>query len=192
MIFFASLPNCSPARKQKQPPRPPFASTVVWKGGFDVEKETNVIVRRAGEADISALCHFEIQARLTEPGVLVAEFKEEHYAKFLQSLQLEFARDNAIFIAADGNQVVGRCDVAILRSTMDGAVTGYIDWIYVQKPNRCQGVATRLLLATEQFFRDAGVKRYYLFTADNEEAQAFYHRNTSLSFTRREVAEKVL
>ena len=157
-----------------------------------MEKETNVIVRRAGEADISALCHFEIQARLTEPGVLVAEFKEEHYAKFLQSLQLEFARDNAIFIAADGNQVVGRCDVAILRSTMDGAVTGYIDWIYVQKPNRCQGVATRLLLATEQFFRDAGVKRYYLFTADNEEAQAFYHRNTSLSFTRREVAEKVL
>lgn len=155
-------------------------------------KETNVIISRAGKADISALCHFEIQARLTEPGVLVAEFEEKHYAQFLESLQLDNSRDNAILIAADGNRVVGRCDVAILRSTMDGIVTGYIDWIYVLKPNRCQGIASRLLLAAEQFFRDAGVKRYYLFTADNEEAQAFYHRNTSLSFTRREVAEKVL
>ena len=121
-VLIASLPNCSPARKQKQPLRLPFASTVVWRGGFDVEKETNVIVRRAGEADISALCHFETQARLTEPGVLVAEFKEEHYAKFLKSLQLEFARDNAIFIAADGNQVVGRCDVAILNQAIRGIV----------------------------------------------------------------------
>lgn len=155
-------------------------------------KDTRVTISRAGEADISALCQFEIQARLTEPGVLVAEFEEEHYAKFLESLQLNNSRDNAILIATDGNRVVGRCDVAILKSTMDGIVTGYIDWIYVLKPNRCQGIASRLLLAAEQFFRDAGGKRYYLFTADNEEAQAFYHRNTSLSFTRREVAEKVL
>jgi len=157
-----------------------------------VEKETNVIISRAGEADISALCHFEIEARLTEPGVLVAEFEDEHYANFLESLQLNISRDYAILIASDGNRVVGRCDVAILRSTMDGIVTGYIDWIYVLKPNRCRGIASRLLLAAEQFFRDVGVKRYYLFTAENEEAQAFYHRNTSLSFTRREVAEKVL
>ena len=155
-------------------------------------KETRVIVSRAGEADISVLCNFEIQARLTEPGVLVAEFAEERYAKFLESLQLNTSRSNAILIAADGNHVVGRCDVAILISTMDGILTGYIDWIYVLKPSRCQGIASRLLLAAEQFFRDEGVKRYYLFTADNEEAQAFYHRNTSLSFTRREVAEKVL
>ena len=157
-----------------------------------MEKETNLIVSRAGEADISALCHFEIQARLTEPGVLVAEFAEEHYAEFLESRQLNTSRSNAILIAADGNHVVGRCDVAILISTMDGILTGYIDWIYVLKPSRCQGIASRLLLAAEQFFRDEGVKRYYLFTADNEEAQAFYHRNTSLSFTRREVAEKIL
>jgi len=157
-----------------------------------VEKETNLIVSRAGEADISALCNFEIQARLTEPGVLVAEFAEERYAKFLESLQLNTSRSNAILIAADGNHVVGRCDVAILISTMDGIVTGYIDWIYVLKPNRCHGIASRLIVAAEQFFRDAGVKRFYLFTADNEEAQAFYHRNTSLSFTRREVAEKIL
>ena len=87
-----------------------------------MEKETNVIVRRAGEADISALCHFETQARLTEPGVLVADFEQEHYAKFLQSLQLEFARDNAIFIAADGKQVVGRCDVAIINQATRGIV----------------------------------------------------------------------
>ncbi|MBS4054882.1 MAG: GNAT family N-acetyltransferase [Thermaerobacter sp.] len=157
-----------------------------------MEKETNLIVSRAGEADISALCNFEIQARLTEPGVLVAEFAEERYAKFLESLQLNTSRSNAILIAADGNHVVGRCDVAILISTMDGIVTGYIDWIYVLKPNRCHGIASRLIVAAEQFFRDAGVKRFYLFTADNEEAQAFYHRNTSLSFTRREVAEKIL
>lgn len=154
--------------------------------------ENNVMISRAGEADISALCHFEIQARLTEPGVLIAEIEEEQYAKFLESLQLNNLRDNAILIATDGNRVVGRCDLAILRSTMDGIATGYIDWIYVLKPNRSQGIASRLLLAAEQLFRDAGVKRYYLFTADNEEAQAFYHKKTSLSFTRREVAEKVL
>jgi len=81
-----------------------------------VEKETNVILRRAGQADISALCHFEIQASLTEPGVLAAEFAEEHYAKFLESLQLNTPCNNAILIAADGNHVVGRCDVAILIS----------------------------------------------------------------------------
>jgi len=162
------------------------------EGRLDVGKEANVIVSRAGEADISALCRFEIQARLTEPGVLVAEFEEEHYAKFLGSLQLNNSRDNAILIAADGHHVVGRCDIAILRSTMDGMAIGYIDWIYVLKPHRCQGIASSLLLAAEQFFREAGAMRYYLFTADNEEAQAFYHRNTSLSFTRREVAEKVL
>lgn len=155
-------------------------------------KGTNVTISRAGEADIAALCNFESQARVTEPGVLSAEFDEERYAHFLESLRLSSSRDSAILIAADGNRVVGRCDVAIIRSTMDGMVTGYIDWIYVLKPSRCQGIAARLLLAAEGFFRDAGCKRYYLFTADNEEAQAFYHRNPSLSFARREIAEKVL
>ena len=155
-------------------------------------KETKVTISRAGEADISALCHFEIQARLTEPGVLGEEFEEGQYSKFLESLNLNHSRENAILIATDDNRVVGRCDVALLRSTMDGIATGYIDWIYVLKPNRCQGIASSLLLAAEQFFREAGARRYYLFTADNEEAQAFYHKDIGLNFKRCEVAEKVL
>lgn len=69
--------------------------------------------------------------------------------------------------------------------------TGYIDWIYVLKAKRGQGIGKKLLNGAENYFKKLRINNYYLFTAENEQAQAFYHKQ-DFDFENREVAEKVI
>lgn len=88
--------------------------------------------------------------------------------------------------------MVGRCDVVIIQSLFDFTKTGYIDWIYTLSSHRGHGIGKKMLLGAEEYLRLQGVTSYYLFTAANEQATEFYHRQSSLKFSQREVAERDL
>ncbi|MDU4414404.1 MAG: hypothetical protein E7I70_11530 [Paeniclostridium sordellii] len=49
-----------------------------------------------------------------------------------------------------------------------------------------------LLEESENYFKSRFVSYYFLMTVSNEQAQEFYHRQDSLKFSKREVAEKDL
>lgn len=67
---------------------------------------------------------------------------------------------------------------------------GYIDWIYTLKDYRNNGIGKKLLKGAEEYFKKNNVKSYFLETASNEEAQAFYQHQHDLQISQREIAKK--
>lgn len=55
-----------------------------------------------------------------------------------------------------------------------------------------RGIGKILLEESENYFKSRFVSYYFLMTAFNEQAREFYHRQDSLKFSKREVAEKDL
>lgn len=150
----------------------------------------DITVRCAVDSDIEAICKFEAQARLTEPDIWGWEFDEKQYKEKLKALKLEELNNSKIVIALHGGVIVGRCDAAVIFSLVNCEKTGYIDWIYMLINYRGKGIGKKLLKGAEGFFKGQGIKNYYLFTASNEQATEFYHRQKDLEFSNREVAEK--
>lgn len=149
-----------------------------------------IVIKCATNEDIGALCEFEKQARLTEPDIWVLDFNEALYKEQLGSLDMEKLTNTKVIIAVKDGAIIGRCDAAIMLSLVDFKKTGYIDWIYTLINYRGNGIGKKMLKGAEEYFKSQGVKDYYLFTASNEQAHEFYHRQSDLNFSNREVAEK--
>lgn len=154
-----------------------------------VASNINLTVRILRSQDIKALCEFERKAHLTEPEVWIDEFDEKQYESKLREIKLDDLKNNKIIIVEENGVIVGRCDVSISLSLFNFENTGYIDWIYVLKEKRGQGIGKKLLSGAEKCFKRLEAKRFYLFTAENKQAQSFYHKQ-DLDFAKREVTEK--
>lgn len=152
----------------------------------------DIIIKMATNEDINSIITFEKEARLTEPGVLYWDIDENTYANKLIKLNIEQLNNSKIIIAKYEDKVLGRCDLAIMLSLVDCSKTGYIDWIYTLKNYRGNGIGKKLLNCAEDYFKNEGVKYYFLMTASNEQATEFYHRQDKFKFFNREVAEKDL
>ncbi|MTI49898.1 MAG: GNAT family N-acetyltransferase [Firmicutes bacterium] len=121
----------------------------------------------------------------------INEFNEQKYESELMKININELDNSKIIIAEHRGDIVGRCDISIQFSLYDFEKTGYVDWLYVLKEKREKGIGKKLLEGAEKYFKEIGVDRYYLFTAENEQAQSFYHKQ-DFRFTKREVAEKKL
>ncbi|MDU6114682.1 MAG: hypothetical protein E6649_09695 [Paeniclostridium sordellii] len=106
------------------------------------------------------IIEFEKESRLTEPGVLYWSINDKEYKNKLIQLNLESLENSKIVIAKQIDKVIGR------------------------------GIGKILLEESENYFKSRFVSYYFLMTASNEQAQEFYHRQDSLKFSKREVAEK--
>lgn len=144
------------------------------------------------EYDIEALCNFEKEARETEKDIWGWNFNEEDYINKLKMLNIDDMENTKIIVAKYKDKIVGRCDISINFTLVDFNKTGYVDWIYTLKGNRCMGIGKKLLRGAEEYFKSKGVSSFYLFTASNNEAQQFYHRQNELSITKEEVAKRIL
>jgi ribosomal protein S18 acetylase RimI-like enzyme len=147
-----------------------------------------VTIRLATPADLPALgrlgallmrAHYEFDPqRFMDPGTDPAE----GYAWFLGK-QLK-NDDSVIFVADDGEQVVGYVYAALepisWKELRDAC--GFIHDILVEESNRRAGTATSLMEAAIQWLRERGAPRVILGTADkNEPAQRLF---TKLGFRR--------
>jgi len=150
----------------------------------------NIEIRCAKNVDIEALCKFEREARLTEPDIWGWDFNEAQYKEKLLALNIEAMDNTKIILAIQNDKVIGRCDIAILFSLVDFEKTGYVDWIYTLLDHRGNSIGKKLLQGAESYFQKNKVKNYYLFTASNEQAKEFYHRQNDLKFSNKEIAEK--
>ena len=83
-----------------------------------------------------------------------------------------------VYVAADGNKLVGFCCGQILKSMCYPSNYGEITELYVIDEYRRQGIGRQLLKATENELNKRGVNHLHILTGDkNTVAQALYKSN---------------
>ena len=90
------------------------------------------------------------------------------------------------FLAYVDDKAVGRIDASLISSHFDGSVKAYLDWIYVLKSHRHNGVAQTLMEHLRVVLKEQyNVSILIGLIASNKDAQSFY-RNLHNSLIRDE------
>lgn len=145
------------------------------------------------EDNIDKLVDFELEARITEPDVFLGDFNGKEYkSKISKSLIEKEFINTKVLLAYEDDKVIGRIDLMILASLMDGGKRGYVDWIYVLKEYRHNKVAQELFKSAEEYLKEIGVNDYFLIVARNKEAQNFYHSFNNCNIETSEILSKDL
>ena len=85
-----------------------------------------------------------------------------------------FNQSTSILAKMDG-QVVGRIEYHFYGCMQDGYRMAYVDWVYVLKSYRHQGIAQKLFAEFEKDCEKNNINQYYLIRARNDEADRFYN-----------------
>ena len=128
--------------------------------------------------NIDKLVEFEKKARATEPDVFLGEFDAAEFTKeTLASLNNpQFALAKCLMCMDANENAIGRLDFSLVASfAFGGDLRAYVDWVYVLKNHRHKGVARLMFAHVEKHLAALGVHEYFLITAENQEAQRFYH-----------------
>ena len=144
--------------------------------------------------NIGMLVKFEQEARRTEPDIFTEAFDAGKFkAETLAALANPVFSSARCMLCDNGERVVGRIDFAVAASfSFGGNLQVYVDWIYVLKDFRHQGVAQLLLSRMEAYIKGMGICEYFLLTADNSEAQSFYHGVEAAEIKSSEILRKYL
>lgn len=149
------------------------------------------IIKRLENTDKNQLIAFEKLIRKTEAEIWNDKFCEETYKTKIEQVDLE-GNNNIIICAFKDDKIIGRCDLIVYESLMDFKKTGYIDWLYVEKSDRCSGVGRQLIDSSIEYLKKNDVESCFLFTANNEEAKSFYSKLQSMSLKLKEIAHQDL
>jgi ribosomal protein S18 acetylase RimI-like enzyme len=145
--------------------------------------------------NIDMLVKFEQKARISEPDVFIEDFdadkfKEETLAALKNPVFIFF---RCMLCNNEENQTIGRIDFTIVSSfSFGGNLQIYVDWIYVLKEFRRQGIAQLLFSQMESYIKNMGIFEYFLLTAENSEAQSFYHSIEGAEIQHSEILRKYL
>ena len=154
-----------------------------------------VVVHILSEKNLDKLIAFEKRARTSEPDVFTHEFDSEKFAKeTLAAMQSPSFASTRCLICEDANgHVIGRIDFSIVSSfAFGGSIRAYVDWIYVLKECRNEGIAKLLFKRMEGHLAELGVNDYFLIAAENKEAQTFYHCMKGSHIQKQDVLTKKL
>lgn len=135
-------------------------------------------VKMVNWAHIDMLVQFEQEARITEPDIFIDGFDACELKQQLESAikNPAFASAHCMICVNSDEKILGRIDFSVISSFAFGGNTQiYIDWIYVLKEFRHIGVAQLLFSKMEEHIKSIGMDEYFLLTAENSEAQKFYH-----------------
>jgi len=140
------------------------------------------------------LVKFEQDARTSEPDIFLEGFDVEKFTTDLKNALKNPNFDSArCIICIIDEQIVGRIDFSIASSFSFGENSQvYVDWIYVLKEFRHQGVAQFLLSQMENYVKQMGINKYFLLMAENNEAQSFYRSLDSVEISSYDVLKKYL
>ena len=156
----------------------------------------NVVMLTSQNIDmIDMLVKFEQEARISEPDIFLEDFdaekfKEETLAALKNPI---FNLSRCMLCNNKENRTIGRIDFSIVSSlAFGGNLQVYVDWIYVLKEFRHQGTAQFLISQMEEYIKSIGIDDYFLLTAENSEAQSFYHSIEAAEIKNCEILRKYL
>ena len=153
----------------------------------------NIVILTSENIDM--LVKFEQEARISEPDVFIGDFDTDEFKeKTLAALKNPvFSSSRCMLCNNKETQIIGRIDFSIVSSfSFGGNLQVYVDWIYVLKEFRHKGIAQLLLSKMEVYIKDMGIFEYFLLTAENSEAQNFYHNVESAEIKNSEILRKYL
>ena len=98
-------------------------------------------------------------------------------------LMLESPETRTIYVAVNGNRIVGMCAGQLLLSTVEGGCVLLIEDFIVQKSFRKKGIGNRLIEAIEAWGQNRGAKRFQLLTEKKNETALKFYENRGWSQT---------
>ncbi len=126
--------------------------------------------------DIDRVIAFERELRKQEPDTYFWEPDDTYRKQLLQSFSDPRFNTAISLIAIKNERVIGRIDASLVSSRSDASCfSAYMDWICVLKSERHNRVAQALLKALRDECKRQGVGVLIALTANNDEAQRFYH-----------------
>ena len=84
-----------------------------------------------------------------------------------------FNKTTSILAKIDG-KVIGRIEYHFYGCIQYGCKMAYVDWVFVLKAYRHQGIAQKLFAEFEKDCRKNNINQYYLIRAKNDDADRFY------------------
>lgn len=133
-----------------------------------------MIIREMKSKDLDLVVRFEIEFRNLDKN-LEMPFSEEVYRKKFKKKNIEDYKNNKTLLCIEDGKIVGLITLLFQISLSNFKKVGYIDWITVLKPYRNKGIAKKLLLEAERYFRNEKCELYYLFVEKTEVAKGFYN-----------------
>lgn len=85
-----------------------------------------------------------------------------------------FYQNKKSILAIENNEVIGRIEYHFYGCLQDGYKMAYVDWVYVLKGRRHNGVARGLFREFEKDCRDNDIDQYYLIRMTDRNAERFY------------------
>ena len=131
-----------------------------------------MVFERLNENNVDEYIDYLKIAMSQEPDLMVAEVVDEEGLKNRVADPF-FNKTTSILAKVDG-KVVGRIEYHFYGCIQDGYKMAYVDWVYVLKSYRHQGIAQKLFAEFEKDCANNNINQYYLIRARNEEADRFY------------------
>jgi GNAT superfamily N-acetyltransferase len=152
----------------------------------------SIVVRHATDEDVGALVFLVEQLFQLEQDFSFCERKQR------TGLRLLLRHPGAcVRVAEVGGKVRGMCTCQLVVSTAEGAVSGWMEDLVVDRSWRGMGIGVQLLHAVLVWARDAGATRLQLLAdRNNEDAIGFYKHlgwhDTNLVAMRKQVGRPAI
>lgn len=125
-----------------------------------------------------------------EPDLMTADKVDENGIKNRVADPF-FNKTTSVLAKMDG-QVVGRIEYHFYGCMQDGYKMAYVDWVYVLKSYRHQGIAQKLFAEFEKDCEKNNINQYYLIRAQNDEADSFYNHFADVELAESPILRKHL
>lgn len=138
----------------------------------------NIQYRAANLDDIPALCRLlEVLFTLEADFQPDAEKQARALTRLITGDEDREAQGALVWVAQDGQQVIGMCTVQVSISTAEGGKVGLVEDVIVAEGYRQRGIGQAMLAGLEQWAWHQGLSRLQLLAdSHNSGALAFYRR----------------
>ena len=125
-----------------------------------------------------------------EPELMMADRVDEDGIK--NRVADPFFNKTISILAKIDNRVVGDIEYHFYGCMQDGYRMAYVDWVYVLKSYRHQGMAQKLFAEFEKDCEKHNIDQYYLICARNDDANRFYKHFVGAKLTESPILRKNL
>lgn len=143
-----------------------------------------------GKDNVQEYIEYLKTAMNEEPELMTADAVDEEGIKN-RAADPFFNKTTSIFAKIDG-KVVGRIEYHFYGCIQNGYRMAYVDWVYVLRSYRHQGIAQRLFSEFEKHCAVNDINQYYLIRARNHDADRFYSHFADVELSDSPILRKYL
>lgn len=131
-----------------------------------------MIIKKLTSDNVEDYISYLKKALAEEPEMMCTEkVKEEEIRKSVNDPL--FSKSSSLLAYMDG-EIAGRIEYHFYGCIQDVYKMAYVNWLYVMKKYRHQGIARQLFAEFEKDCKSRGIDQYFLLRAENEGAERFY------------------